>query len=217
MTVSPKSGTRDSEITVTGTGFASDADATVELVKNNATSTPIGLGTAPVTDDSFSLVITAGSSFATGDANWINAVDGSGNKANSPDFPSTANPRRDAQFTINRGTAVSPDTISLAEALTITLTDRDDTYEVSMVEFGGTDAVLDNPVDIVSSPTKTEFKVNVPEDARTGKQTVKVTATKTDEDALTGTASVTIRPLALSVSPTTAVPCLLYTSDAADE
>ena len=206
VSVAPKKGARGSDITITGKGF-STGDATVfidsarmddpatddseAVAVNGKYDSGIDkfLGTAPISDGSFTLTIKVGSKFNTdGSENVINAIDSSGNRA------LMAN---DAGFKVTGSVVVTPEEISFSEKLKIAL--KDWPYgAVRNVQFGGTSSAAFTSETVEGVLTLT---VTVPSGIRTGTHQVKVTGV---DGSLSGSAMV--KPLDLEVQPEEAVP-----------
>ena len=218
---------RGTEITVTGKGFTSGRSATVYLqqVKPDGTTGEDGmpgdvvtdadgdpapnvvLGTASVTDGSFTLAVdTTSPDFKSGfwtdgetkkGLNLITAIDGSDKTAD-----------KTAHFQVTGTVSAEPENVSHAEVLTIKVSDWPDT-EVRRVTIGGQPAALTSAdgntlttqVVAVTNGNATIY-VEVPGKARLGTQTVSVY--KDADSASTGSSTVSVGSLDLDLNPATA-------------
>ena len=186
VTVSPKSGSRGDEITVSGTGFGTGT-ATVNLG-----STTLSRNVA-IEDGSFEVTLTVGDSFSGGD-NTINAIDGAGNEADKSNA---------AVFELTTNIEASPSEVALAGTVTIKVSDWSKGM-VSAVNFGG-DVITDLTDNTTGSANKGEFKFTVPTDARIGVNKVTLLDDSKPRESL-GSVNVTVKALELGISPSSVVP-----------
>ena len=188
ISVSPKSATRGTEITVTGKGF-SDGSAGVM-------AGDVSIGSADVAVGSFTLTVNNNikvnnvSAFAKGaDGTDIQATDGAGDTA-----AAAANHKINATFTAD------PESPNPGQDVTITLADTDVTGSSTVsVRFGGGSALDATNTD---DDKDTTWKVGVPSSVRRG--TIQMSVTVDSADALTKNITIATNPL--EVTPSTVVP-----------
>ena len=188
ISVSPKSATRGTEITVTGKGF-SDGSAGVM-------AGDISIGSADVAVGSFTLTVNNNikvnnvSAFAKGaDGTDIQATDGAGDTA-----AAAANHKINATFTAD------PESPNPGQDVTITLADTDVTGSSTVsVSFGG--GASSNATN-TDDGKDTTWKVGVPSSVRRG--TIQMSVTVGDAAALTKNITIATNPL--EVTPSTVVP-----------
>jgi uncharacterized protein (DUF2141 family) len=188
ISVSPKSATRGTEITVTGKGF-SDGSAGVM-------AGDVSIGSADVAVGSFTLTVNNNikvnnvSAFAKGaDGTDIQATDGAGDTA-----AAAANHKINATFTAD------PESPNPGQDVTITLADTDVTGSSTVsVRFGGGSALDATNTD---DDKDTTWKVGVPSSVRRG--TIQMSVTVDSADALTKNITIATNPL--EVVPSTVVP-----------
>ena len=199
--ITPTSAGKNSEVTVTGTGF-SDGSATIfrdvgTLNVYDPGEGDVDLGTAEVTKGSFTFTTSAINEDST-----IQVVDYSGDLA-----------AEGKEFTIKASIKVSPTQVSPADDLTVELVDWGDD-RITSIRFGGTISVTStgsgsNQRAISASANGDKITVRVPENVRLG--SVKVEAISGATGSIGGTvvggsASVVVRANVLTITPTTAVP-----------
>ncbi len=232
VSVSPSSGASGAEVAVSGKGFT-DGSATVFMdehvhvdddmnpdtpsnddsaadgntPEDGTLDTPVPngmfdsddtvLGRATISSGAFSLTTTALLNSGT-----VNAIDGNGDVAMTG-----------AKFTVTPSITVSPDALSQAEILAITLKDWPTGVDASSVAIGG-----GSPVSVTKGGSASGdfvsygpeglldvIRVKVPTGTRQGTAVVRVNYLDGGIPA-SASANVTIDALALSVSPDTAVP-----------
>ena len=184
VSVSPKSGTRGTEITITGKGFANGtADIKIGSIDDFTTT--------EVSDNVFSVKVDTAEKSNNVDVftgkgereTLINANDAEGNAAAS-----------NATFTINPSFSIEPTNPLSGADITIKLIDIDVGTNAVMVSFAGGTAKA-------ATADGSNWKATVPSDARIGTIQMKVTI---GDDTLTD--NIAIGTNDLSITPTTVVP-----------
>ena len=187
VSVSPKSGTRGTEMTITGKGFA---DGSADLMYG------IGMAARPVTVSDGAFTYTVNSNDKTIDTNddvfgpgnnAINVSDARGKMANTP-----------GNFEVKPSFTVSPESPVPGSEVTISLKDSavTDNSKV-MVSFAGR-----NEREATKGSTKTSWKVQVPSGVRIG--TIQFSVKVDTEAPLTQ--NITIGTNDLIITPSSVVP-----------
>ena len=201
VSVKPKSGTRGTEATVTGSGLATGLTADLEvfaIVGSGVVRTNVGSGVVGSNGTLEVKVDTSQEAFKSGGNYIVVMVDGSSGGM--------------ATFTIIGKVEVTPETTVRAKDITIKLSDWT-AGPVTMVKIGGKNADLPDGVDagtepddmVVVTDNKAEFKVMVPPAVALGVHSVDVYVGTGADLRKEGSSKVTIGTLSLSVSPAAAV------------
>ncbi len=188
--VSPTSGTRGTEITITGKGFA-DGSATLRIEGSVRT------GSLDIADGAFTYTVLTDVKNTSGDnvfdmgANDITVNDSRGQTATA------------AVHTVKASFSISPEEISPGEKVVITLMDAPD-GKPTTVRFAGDE---DNEVDAADignadDTLTTTWDVTVPDLGRTGTLEMRVVLGSGEDDL---TKNVMVATKDLTLSPTTAV------------
>ena len=188
ITVSPKSGGKNTTVTVSGTGFSSGGSVTIFRdvdADNTFSEGDVTLGTEMVTKGAFSFETSA----ITQTSN-IQVVDFDGNLA-----------AESKTFTITASIKVTPAQVSPAENLTVELVDWTEGEQVTHIRFGGANG------EVVAASgnadaTGEKATARVPRNARLGNLKVEALVGSTSK----ASASVVVQAHTLTISPTTAVP-----------
>ena len=198
VSVSPKSGTRGIEVTITGKGFADGgADVMIGNYTESANSADGVLSVTLATD----LKDNDDNNVFMKDENRIDVSDASGKMANDT-----------ATFTIKPSFSFSPGDPSPGESVTITLMDIEPDmmaspatgYMAPEVRFAGK-MVPGSDVTDADDDKNTTWNVDIPSTVRVGSVQLRVIVTE-DSKKVTLNKTITIGTNTLKVSPTTLVP-----------
>ena len=189
--VKPTSGTRGTEITVTGKGFA-DGSATLRIEGNVRT------GSLDVVDGAFTYTVLTDVKNTSDD----NVFEMGENEITVSDSRGQGAPA--AVHTVKASFSIEPEEISPGEKVVITLKDAPDGVKPSIVRFAGdlTTQVTTSNIDDADDGKDTTWEVTVPDLGRTGSLEMRIVLPG-DADDLTKNVMVATKDLTLS--PSTAV------------
>ena len=189
VSVSPTSGTRGTEVTITGKGFA-DGTADIKIGDD------VDFTTAEVDDGAFSITVDTAAK-----VNDVNVFGSAKTTINVSD--AVGNPAKDdAEFEIKPSFTIDPENPLSGADITITLIDIDvpPTTQPKVTFAGDTDNA--EYATEVTTTTANDWKATVPNDARIG--TIQVKIEVEGADALTQ--NITIGTNDLTINPSTVVP-----------
>ncbi len=193
---------------VAGTGDADtngdEADTPTAYGESYDSDQDVQLGVAAIVDGSFTLTTTVDSRFSKDALGQIriNANDGSGLQAVAPEYDAVEDPTdsNDAVFSVDSSISVSPEEVSLAKELTITLSDWPDAdAKITEVTIGGGSDALSTNVSIEDGDAI--VKITVPSNTNIGTQRVVVK----DDSGNSKSINVEVKALELTVTPSAAV------------
>lgn len=204
ISLDPKKGSSSADVTVTGKGFSTgsatvfidmtpgatdedDPTYVANMMYDDGVDKVISEGAA-ITDGTFTATIAGIANPDNADMVTISAFDGANNLADMA-----------AEYTFTAGVSVDPESISWGQTLTINISDND--VVPTEVRFGGNN---NYKMDVMSGATAKQAKVEVPAGVPVGVQKVEILDSTGLVAGLSST--VEIKPLVLSISPSTVVP-----------
>jgi len=207
LALSVAGGARNTEITLTGKGFAGSGTATVFLDPNSdgifdSGETVVGSSDAAISGGQFVATFTVDTKFAVG-ANSVNAIDGGGQGIG---LWTATTPRRGPQlFTLTGAVSSSATTAARGASITVSVTDYGGSTAagtISSITIGGVPATL--PSTRTYSNNAGSFAVTIPSSTPLGTQDIRVFDDV--ESATIGVATtVEVTGLSMTLTPESAV------------